>query len=522
MRTPAPRNKPRTSKVKTFIAPNRGWIANENLAKASDGGAEVMENWFPLASGARMRAGSNLYATVASGSATTAGMVYSAGSVDRLFACTETDIFDITTVSDSAVIPTAAVSGLTGGDWVAEQFATAGGTFLRAVNGSDTPLVYDGTTWGTTPAITGVTDTTLSFVWAYQQRLFFVQDGTLDAWYLSVDAIGGAAVKLPLGGVFNRGGSLLFGATWSTDSGDGLTEQCVFITTEGEVAVYRGSDPSSAADWAKVGVYRIGRPLGKNAWIKAGGDLVIATDIGFVPLSQAIQRDVAALAPAAVSYPIETAWNEAVSQRPTDGWDCEVWPTRQMVLVTLPEASGYENAMFIANARTGAWAKFTGWSGTWLRLFRDRMFFGTSIGTVIEAEVGGYDLGEPYVCSLVPRFDDIKTPASLKVSKLARAVLLATAEPNDRLSVQTDYMIDLPSPPDVAQPATGDVWDSGTWGTSLWGVAVSRQTFARWQSVNGSGTAIAPALQITSGSAAAPDVQLVRIDMTIDTGDVVT
>src|SRR3546814_8798766 len=67
------------------------------------------------------------------------------------------------------------------------------------------------------------------------------------------DSIGGPAEPFPLGGVFGLGGSLLFGSAWSIDSSSdsGLSEQNIFVSTEGEVAVYQGSDPGEAATWSK-------------------------------------------------------------------------------------------------------------------------------------------------------------------------------------------------------------------------------------------------------------------------------
>lgn len=523
MRSPATTRKPRTAKSKSFPAPVRGWIANEGLARPKPGGAMLLENWFPTATGIRMRSGSELYATVGDGSAPVASLFsFSEGNNEKLFAATASAIYDITTVADSAVSPAAAVSTLTSGDWVACQFTTAGGTFLRLVNGADAPRVFDGTTWGTTPAITGATPEDLNYVWAFKNRLFFVEKNSLSAWYLPVDSIGGAAVELPLGAVFSFGGSLLFGSAWSLDTGSGLSEQCVFVTTEGEVAVYQGSDPSSASTWEKVGVYRIGRPLGKKAWFRAGGDLVIATDIGLIPLSQAIQRDVAALAPASVSYPIETEWNRMVADYSGAAWHSVVWPTKRMVLVAAPAAANTRHEMPVVNARTGAWSIYTGWRATCLQVFGERCFFGSVSGKVVEAEVGGNDQGATYTATAVPQFDDLKSPASLKIAGLARAVYLAPITINLRLSVQKDYAISLPPAPDVgAVPAT-NLWGTGVWGASTWATAREMRPWAKWQSVSGAGSALAVAIQITSGAPAPPAVELVRIDLTYDLGDLVT
>jgi len=554
MRRPAPRVKRSTDRLQSFPAPVGGWIANENLAtpgaRRPDGtkvnGAAVLENWFPTATGIRMRGGSQRYAFLGDGSLpVTSLFAYVNGNNRKLFATTSEALYDITTVTyaedqflvgpdddflvdddgDFVIIPSTpaeSVSALGGGEWSVVQFATSGGVFLRAVNGVDTPLVFDGTTWAETPAITGATPETLSNVWVFKNRLFFVQKDTLDAWYLPIDSIGGAAVKFPLGGVFTRGGALLFGSSWSLDENSGLSASCVFFSTEGEVAVYKGTDPADADTWSLVGVYRIGKPRGPKAFIRAGGDLVIATDIGFVPLSQAIQKDIAALSPSAVSYPIEVAWNEAVADRAETGWQCEVWPTKQMVLVSFPLEDGDEERIFVANARTGAWAPFTGWGVVCMEVFGDRLFFGTNDGRIVEGEVGGSDQGRTYVATCVPLFDPLKSPASLKTGMLARTVLRTPTPVEAGLSLQMNFTISLPPAPDDIRVVSGAVWGGGVWGESVWGSSVAKTTYSDWRSVSGSGYSLSVATQITSGSLSPPDVELVQTDLTYDAGDIVT
>lgn len=529
MRTPA-RSVRTSQQLTSFPAPVGGWIANINLAtpnaRRPDGspvnGAAMLENWFPTATGVRMRGGSSKYATIGAGSLDVKALFsYITGGNRKLFGATNTDIYDITTVADPAVSPASAVSAMdnSGGISVV-QFATAGGTFLRLVNGADTPRVYDGSTWGTTPTITGVTATTLSHVWAWKQRLFFIQKDTLDAWYLPVDSIGGAAVKLPLGGVFNRGGSLLFGSSWSLDENSGLSASCVFVTTEGEVAVYRGSDPSSASTWALVGVYRIGRPRGPKAFIRAGGDLVIATDIGAVPLSQAIAKDFVALSPNAVSYSIEDEWNNAVADRSGGYWECEVWPTKQMVLVSLYQSTNLPKQIFVCNARTGAWALYTGWDSRCVHAFGERCFFGSASGKVIECEVTGADQGATYTANCVPLFDPLKSPASLKTGLMARSVLRSPANLEARLSLQMNFNIVLPPAPDDIAVIGTEVWGTAVWGSSMWGTEQAKTTYQKWRSISGSGTTLSVATQVTSGSIMQPNFDLVQTDLTFEIGEV--
>jgi hypothetical protein len=628
MRRPAARIKPRLAKSQSYPAPMGGWIKNVNLATPDArlpsgqkvNGAAVLENWFPTATGIRMRGGTEAYAQTQDNLDIVSLFTYVNGNNQSMFAATETSIHDISSSVFSFLTDDAdnifvddlgntlidstlgdVVSNLTSGEWSSVQFATTGGVFLDLVNGSDDKLIYDGTTFypindedlsalnydggtlaftagqtvtggtsgasavivkvvGTTASgvlwlgavtggpfqdneaitssggaalvngtisvlfnkITGVATAALSNNWVYKNRLFYIEKNSLNAWYLAVDSITGTATKLPLGGVFTLGGSLLFGASWSIESGDGLSEKCIFVTTEGEVAVFSGTDPASASTWSKTGVYRIGKPRGPKAVIRAGGDLVIATDIGFIPLSVATQRDIAALSPSAISYPIETGWNDAVADRSEGYWHCAVWPTKHMVIVMPPTPSGLQPQMLVTNARTGAWCVFTGLDAKCMVLFGDRFFYGTTEGLVIEMEVTGADQGAPFTATVIPLFDPLKSAATRKTGLMARATVRAKSRVQVKCSLQADYNVILPSAPDDTSTVVGSVWGTAQWGSGVWGTEAAKQTFREWQSISGSGYALAVASQVTSGSPSPPDVEFVETELTFDMGDIVS
>lgn len=554
VRRPTQRARPPAARPMTWPAPRDGWIANQNLAqpgaRKADGtklaGAMVLDNFFPTAQGVSLMRGSLLYATLGSGNQSVTSLFsYMAGTNEKLFGATATTVYDITTVLEpnNVLIGTEnddilgtedddqigwmsteghdLVTGQTGGDWVSVQFATAGGIFLRLVNGTDTPLVYDGEEFSPTPAMTfaapdeAIAPSVLSYVWAYKQRLFFIQKDSLDGWYLPVDQVGGELTKLPLGGVFQKGGSLLFGASWSLDAGNqgGLSEQCIFVTTEGEVAVFQGLSPDVDQGWQKVGVYQIGRPLGTKAWIRDGGDLIIATSIGYVRLSQAIQRELAALGPTAVSYPIETAWNEAVELR-GGNWHCEIWSSKQMAVVALPTVGSQMPAMYLANIRTGAWCRRPDWDGSCLIVFKERLFFGSTNGRVVEANVTGLDEGRAYTGVVVPLFDAIGKPSSLKIAEMIMAFGMSAYNVNVQTSMMVDFQIDLPAVPDALPVPAGNEWGNATWGQFIWGDRAGAKPVRQWNAVSGWGYYLSPAVQVTSGAIVPLDYELVSVETT--------
>lgn len=615
----------RTAQVQKFPAATAGWIANQNLASPSTGqGAELLDNWFPTATGQEIRRGTQIYATLGLGdSDVTAIFDYNNGNIKRLFASTATTIYDITNIispinyrlstgtdeivddignyiGQQSTVGMEVAENQNGGDWIVTQFSTTGGVYLVAVNGEDPMQIFDGEYWfpideddvytlnydaltndfvegatitgGTSGAtgyvlhveksvtsgtlyltdvtgtfqdneiisggggsatangvlvpyyvgITGVDTSLFSYVWSYKNRLYFIQKESTTVWYLPVDSIGGAATSFPMVGEFSEGGKLYIGSSWSQGtSGDGgLSEQCVFITDEGQVAVYQGLSPEPDQGWSRVGGYQIGKPLGKRAHIRAGGDLIVATDIGNVPLSQAVSVDVTALAAASVSYPIDSEWKRLVFDRRQNQWECAIWPERQMVFVSPKSVEDETPLTLVANATTGAWTRFVGWRITCLCAYDGRMFFGSSEGRVYEAYVTGMDDGLPFSATYVPLFIDMGSPSSLKVANLGRAVLRGTNTVNDQVTAMGDYTVRLRPPPSAAIINDASVWDAAIWGSSTWGGAADKIVQQNWRSVGVSGYTLAPCLQLTSGSLSPLDIELISLDLTYSIGEV--
>lgn len=522
----APTWNAQTSLTKIFPAPRRGWIRNESLASSKPEGAEVLDNFFPTSEGARLRKGSLKHATLAA--AATHLTVYDAGTSSKMFAADATSIYDVASPADPDVAVTAAVTGQTGGDYCSFQVATTGGEFLLMFNGEDLHRVYDGSAWAqNTPAITGVSSADISHGWKFKSFVFMVQKGTMDAWYLPAGAIGGAATVFPLGGVFQNGGSLLFGTTWSQDSGAGLDDFCLFFTTEGEIAVYQGTNPASASTFALVGVFRIGRPLGKNTWFKSGGDIAVITDDGIVPVSAAMNRDRTGMKSAALTYPIEEAWRLIVNERKgTDfPFTCVLWPSETMLVVGVPTFGALEKMCLVANARTGAWTRYTGWDTRCVTVFEDRLYFGTAAGTIVQGEVTGSDVGDTnYTGVWLPRFDTFGRPEE-KAALHARLVARANNAFTPQLFANADYQVDLPTALSADTDENSNAWDAGIWGpaanASTWGSASDRkQKLTAWQSVASTGHALSPGVQITSGRTTAPDLELVALHLQAEIGEV--
>ena len=520
--------KPGVHKSKTFPAPRKGWVVSQNYAMQEPETALVLENWFPTTTGARVRRGRIKRATLQAGVPVRSMWEYVAPAGRKRFAADATRIYDITTVADPLTPVSATVTGRTAGYYADVQMVTVAGVFQYVLNGVDKPLLYDGATFTaidgvSTPAITGVTTTTLSHGWVYANRLFFVQKGTQTAWFLPVDSLGGAASDVSLAGVFNDGSELLFGATWSLDGGDGLNQKCVFISSTGEVAIYAGIDPTDPNNWRLDGVYNIARPLGMKAIMQAGGDLLIATDDGLIALSEAVRKDPAALTLSAVSRPIEPEWRKEAVARGTLPFEIIKWPSNAMMVVSLPPAfAGQQDACFVCNLQTGAWAKFTNWQTRCMAMFSERGFYGANDGCVYEMEFGGSDDGMPYTANYVGAFDHLDTPGRTKTVTMARAIFRAASPVIPKISCSKNYAETLPSPPSSPADFTTSEWDSGEWDDATWdGAATSLAFTSPWVGIGVTGYAIAPQVQLTYAVTPQPRAELVAFDLVYEDGGVI-
>lgn len=446
---------------------------------------------------------------------------YETGSVARLFAGADGGIFDVTAMDDPAFAHTVA-----DGYFSTAQYTSTDGTrYVRGVNGVDASWVYDGSDFSTTPTLTFAspddanTSDILDFVWVYKNRFFFIEKNSLVVWYLPVGQVGGELVRLDLGGVFGLGGRLVFGGTWSIESGDGLNSFCVFATDKGEFAVYAGADPSSASDWSRVGTYVVGKPKGPKAFAYRGGDILVATDIGFVALSSALQKDAATVALSALSAPIENEWRNASQRRVEGDWNVAVWTEGQMVAVALPTGSQQTATWFVANVRTNRWSAFTGWDASCVQPFAGRLFFGSPNGKVYEANTTGADDGAPYVGVYVPVFDQLGHPG-VKAIHMARAVMRSSPLTVEQLTVHSDFNVNLPPPPDASPTQAQNQWGVGQWGSAIWGGDNERNIQDRWRNMLGEGEAVTIAHQVTSAGGTPLDTEFIRTDVLFTIGEI--
>lgn len=538
--------------TKMLPAPIGGLSSDASIAKENPGAAEYLENFIPTTKGVRPKGGSIRLATVGSLEVETL-MVYAGTTGEQLFAASNGKIYDCTAPASPFLTLTDVFSGQTSNKYSYVNFATAGGDFLLAFNGEDDHIVYDGAAWAVnTPAITGVDSADIVQAHVHGSRIWMVKKNSKKAWYLPVDSIGGAALDFSLEGIFQRGGKLLFIASWSQDSGSGSSDRILFVSDRGEIAGYTGDDPGSATTWAIFGKYDIAKPLGRFAFEKVGGDLLIETVNGIVAMSEVTTKDPAALTATAITKYIEPEWKRLTLQFPDREWTFVKWDQRNLGIVAIPgvmtEVSGASiwgstfvwgtvpwgtgwtmeipastPQAFVVNLQTGRWSRITGWDCRCTAIFNGEFVFGTSGGTVVFGDKGGSDEGNPYECKLAywpSRFGHVGDKEFLQAS----AVFEHSTSFNPKVTISTNNKLTWASPPSPPpEDNLGSAWDSGTWDNARFdGSATKRVRTEKWVSLGRRGRVGAVMLQMTFNNATTPDVEFTDVTVTFEKGAVVT
>ncbi len=482
----------RNTATTSLPCPTGGWNALDSLADMPPTDARFLVNWFPSTTDILLRFGYSNHATGLGAQVETLAH-YSGGATDKLFAWAGTSVFDATA---SGAVGAAVVTALTNARWQFINVANAAGNWFMAVNGVDKLLLYDGTTWekvdgGSAHAITGVTTSTLVNIYGFKHRVWFIQKNTLDLWYLGTDAISGAATKFSLAGVCKKGGYLVGINSWTIDAGEGVDDYLVFMTSQGELIAYKGTDPASATTWALHGVWELGAPIGYRCFTKYSGDLLIICQDGVQPLSGALQSS--RVNPrVSLTNKIQYATSAAISSYSANfGWQLLNFPKENMLFLNVPISVGSQQ-QFVMNNITRAWCNFTGWAANCWELFQDNPYFGGN-GVVCQAWNTNADNGTNINAVGAQAYSYFGARGTQKRWTLSRPIIQANGLPSIQSGLDIDFDEEQVTPIAVQAFAPDSAWDTSLWDAGIWGGSLS--VYKYWQGINGIGFAASYRIQ---------------------------
>lgn len=452
-------------------APILGWNTRDSIAAMDPAYATVLDNWFPQQTQVVSRPGANDWATGISGEVNSL-LVYNGPVDSEMFAVSAAGFYDVTA---SGVVGAPVVTPTLPAQWNYVNFTTAGPvSYLVAVsaNVANNVYVYDGTTWTlvdavSTPAITGVNTDTLKAVEIFKERLWFLERSSMTAWFLPVRAFG-AATAFPLGAIFRRGGELSAIGTWTVDGGNGIDDLLVFVTSKGEAAVYKGTDPTSAATFALVGVYYIGEPVGHRSLIKFGGDLLYLSSSGIGTFSKLLQSS-SINREQLLSNVIETAFVNAIeSSRNLFGWQPIQYKPASALIVNAPYQVGFAK-QFVMNSVSGAWCSFSGWNAHCFDVFNDQLYMGLN-GKVAKAWDGASDFGANIVCGCQTAYNYFGARGQQKQWTLYRPQF--AFDGSGPITIGIGLSVDFATSSHLSNTQGGGtpgyLWDLAIWDSAIW------------------------------------------------------
>jgi hypothetical protein len=455
----ARKRRPPQTRVETVQAPTGGLNAVDAVAAMPSTDAIVLDNFFPQPGDVELRNGYTRWATGLPGWVESL-LAYNSDLGLRLFAVSGSGIYNVTS---GGAVAAPIVGGLTSPELYSYvNFSTPGGDYLYAANGADNLLLYDyvggwrNITNSSAPlAITGVTTTLLRDPAVWKNRLWWVESGSFRAWYLPLQSVAGAAKSLDLSSQFVKGGVLrrIFSLSMSTSSS--TDDYICFLSSNGELLVYQGTDPAFPGTFSLVGSYLTGATCKRRCIFTLKGDTYIICTDGLLSVRELIigGRDDPR---ASIAYKVSGALKDyAAKYKNNTGWCGTVHHVGNKLIINIPTASGYGSTLqYVMNTVNNAWCTFSGWGAAVFEVWNDELYFGGN-GYVAKCDTGTTDDGAAIPGTIIPAYSQFGSPAQ-KMFKSAKVILSTDASSGNRYAgLSTDYSLNVTWTPSAVFNSVG-------------------------------------------------------------------
>lgn len=322
-------------------------------------------------------------------------------------------------------------------------------------------------------------------VTVWKSRLWFVERDSTRGWYMDVGSLYGTATSFDFGVKMRAGGSLSNLFNWSYDggTGGGLETYLVGISAAGDIVIYQGTDPSSADTFGLKGTWYCGGvPYGRRIAIDYGGDILILSLLGVVPLSKLV-----------VGTPVEEQSqyktrkianlfsNLAKLYRNLQGWSIHQHPTDNALLICYPTMPGANTSQLAMSFATQGWSQYRNLpivsGGVWAGQF----YIGTADGRVcinddyLDAVAPSTLNDATYTIAFVgvdwsflTAFTNGGNARQKQVAMLRPSLLSQLATPSVKVTAKYNFDTSEPSAPTGDGTGGAGTWDNATWDSTLW------------------------------------------------------
>jgi hypothetical protein len=483
-----------TAQIAVLPAPTGGLNFRDPIAAMTPQDALVMTNLIPRQQGCELRKGWQVYADAATetGDAVESVFSYKApdNADDKIFVAVDGNIYDVTDGGEPVLVVTA--TGSTDDSWWVTQFSTAADTFLLAVSPGAGYWTYSATSGWLQRTVTGL-PMNVRTVAVWKRRVWFTCLEDSNVYYMgAVDAVTGTATSFPMGSMLRNGGYVSALINWTMDAGFSIDDFLVAVGTEGDVAVWEGTDPTSAATFQIKGVWYVG-PVPRHGvyFTPFGGDVMIVSELGLVPMSRLISGQYSQDQQIGPASKIQSVFAPLVRRLINAKYfDVFVVPSSEVLVIKLP-ADGGTYRQFAMNVTTGAWCQFIGIPMRSVAVINGELYFGTEDGVTCRGLFGDRDgvdsvgAGGSYIeGDMQTSFQNFGTPAQLKKFGMVRPVFIATAAPAVKLQINTQFLLSPVGGSPFFSDSDNGIWDLSNWNAASW---VGQNTYQSWYGTTGLG-----------------------------------
>lgn len=470
------------SKDITLPAPIMGLNKEDPISAMNPLYAVRMDNYIPMDNYVELRPGYSMYYQFQDGKIKTLSSYHSPAH-NKFFAVVNGKLWDIT----SATNVTDMNVTLTNDYCQTVQYKN----YLYFMNGTDIPKAFyvdnNGdehiSDWGFTG--TNLNASKIISGTVSKEFLWFVEENTLTAWYSSVaGSISGTLNSFDLSQIAKHGGELVAITNWTIDGGTGIDDYTAFITSEGEVLVYSGTNPNEATAWELKGSYKIAKPIGYRCTMQYQGDIVIITQDGYFPMGKALATANAGDSLIAFSSKIRGLVIDRTSQNKNrQGWQGIIYTKKGYAIFNVPVAEQFEQ--HVININSGAWCRFTNIRAFCWCLFDDNLYFAADDG-IYRFDNAHSDNGVAIDGVVEQAFNDLGTP-NVKKIQLLNPRTKSTAPFELSCYVDMDYRKRNLTYINNIGLTTGSLWDVSPWNTSYWAVDSADDVNSQWIMCSGAG-----------------------------------
>jgi hypothetical protein len=477
--------------TKVIPSPVEGWDAISPLAEMDPKRAPILDNWVPRPGYVELRGGYLPFAGAGGVDPVDSLMVYNpADSVNnKMFAAAGGVIYDVSFSQGSTPV----LTGQSNDQWQYVNFTPPNGTtVLQAVNGENELIQWNGTVWSN-PVITGLpggSTSSIVNISSQKQRLWFVlNNSTVVAFMGTGDIQGAIAGTQDFGQLWNMGGYCVAIADWTIDGGSGPQDYMAFFSSEGQVSLYAGTDPTNASAWTLVGTFNIPPPIGRRCVLRIGSDVAVITQQGVLPISQALPFDPSADRSVAITTRIQDAMALAVQQYQGNfGWEVSVFSDEQLLILNVPVATNELSYQYVMNTLTGAWCRFTGWNANCFAEYNGNLYWGGNNGVVNQGYIAGGDYTAPIAGDMQCAYNWLDEPGRVKRMTMVQPLLSIGGGITPTIAVDVDFSTSTAVAPITSFGGTV-LWDVALWDVAFWPALSSN--YINWLSTEAIGHALA-------------------------------